>query len=107
MEQFLAQFSTRCAEAKVAFKVLEDVGSPHEQIELEAQRYDLIVLGQQTRFRFETKEGYDDTVRRVLKNSPRPVIAVPASLIRRESPEESQRMVITDPEPGGLRLVRD
>ncbi|KAB7754416.1 Uncharacterised protein [Mycobacteroides abscessus subsp. abscessus] len=34
-------------------------------------------------------------------------IAVPASLIRRESPEESQRMVITDPEPGGLRLVRD
>lgn len=80
VEQFLSQFSTRCAEAKVAFKVLEDVGSPHEQIELQAQRYDLILLGQQTRFHFETKEGYDDTVRRVLKNSPRPVIAVPARL---------------------------
>jgi nucleotide-binding universal stress UspA family protein len=80
VEQFLSEFSTRCAEAKVAFKVLEDVGSPHEQIELQAQRYDLILLGQQTRFHFETKEGYDDTVRRVLKNSPRPVIAVPAKL---------------------------
>lgn len=34
-------------------------------------------------------------------------IAVPAALIRRESPEDVQRMVIADPEPGGLRLVRD
>ena len=53
---------------------------PHEQIELQAQRYDLILMGQQTRFHFETQEGYDDTVRRILKNSPRPVIAVPARL---------------------------
>src|SRR5271157_4501371 len=37
-------------------------------------------MGQQTRFHFETQEGYDDTVRRVLKNSPRPVITVPARL---------------------------
>jgi nucleotide-binding universal stress UspA family protein len=80
VERFLSQFAVRCAEAKVACKVLEDVGMPHEQIELQAQRYDMIVLGQQTRFHFETQEGYDDTVRRVLKNSPRPVIAVPARL---------------------------
>lgn len=90
VEQFLSRFSARCVEAKVAFKVLEDVGSPHEQIELQAQRYDLILLGQQTRFRFETKEGYDDTVRRVLKNSPRPVIAVPAKLaINPEDPSHT------------------
>jgi nucleotide-binding universal stress UspA family protein len=80
VERFLARFTIMCAEAKVACKVLEDVGLPHEQIELQAQRYDMIVLGQQTRFHFETQEGYDDTVRRVLKNCPRPVIAVPARL---------------------------
>lgn len=80
VEAFLGHFSQRCAEAGVAFKVLEDVGTPHEQIELQAQRYDLILLGQQTRFHFETQEGYDDTVHRVLKNSPRPVITVPARL---------------------------
>lgn len=34
-------------------------------------------------------------------------IAVPASLIRRESHERPQRMFIAAPEPGGLRLVRD
>ena len=82
VELFLSQFSLRCAEAGVACKVLEEVGTPHEQIELQAQRYDLILLGQQTRFHFETQEGYDDTVRRVLKNSPRPVIAVPAQAER-------------------------
>ena len=82
VERFLSQFTVRCAEAKVACKVLEDVGLPHEQIELQAQRYDLIVLGQQTRFHFETQEGYDDTVRRVLKNCPRPLIAVPKRLDR-------------------------
>ncbi len=80
VEQFLSHFGRRCAKAGVACKVLEDVGLPHEQIELQAQRYDLILLGQQTRFHFETQEGYDDTVRRVLKNSPRPVITVPGRL---------------------------
>jgi nucleotide-binding universal stress UspA family protein len=93
VEKFLSQFSVRCAKAGVACKVLEDVGMPHEQIELQAQRYDLILLGQQTRFHFETHEGYDDTVRRVLKSSPRPVITVPA------------RLNVKPDDPGGTLLV--
>jgi nucleotide-binding universal stress UspA family protein len=92
VERFLAQFSVRCAEAGVAAKVLEDVGLPHERIELQAQRYDIILLGQQTRFHFETQEGYDNTVRRVLKDSPRPVITVPARLEIR--PEDAGNTVL-------------
>ena len=92
VELFLGQFSTRCADAGVAFKVLEDVGTPHAQIELQAQRYDLILLGQQTRFHFETHAGYDDTVHRVLKNSPRPVITVPARL--RLNPDAPRHTVL-------------
>jgi nucleotide-binding universal stress UspA family protein len=92
VESFLAEFSLRCTEAGVASKVLEDVGRPHEQIELQAQRYDLIILGQRTRFRFETQEGYDDTVRRILKNSPRPVIAVPSRI--GFDPDEPGRSVL-------------
>lgn len=92
VEIFLGEFSRRCVEAGVAFKVLEGVGTPHEQIEQQAQRYDLIVMGQRTRFHFESREGYDDTVRRVLKNSPRPVIAVPAKLDLK--PDEPGRTVL-------------
>jgi nucleotide-binding universal stress UspA family protein len=77
VEQFLEQFALRCAEARVACKVLEDVGLPCEQIALEAQRYDLILLGQKTRFHFEIQERRDDTLTKVLKGSPRPVVVVP------------------------------
>jgi nucleotide-binding universal stress UspA family protein len=103
VELFLSEFSMQCAEAKVAFKVLEDVGSPHEQIELQAQRYDLILLGQQTQFHFETKEGYDDTVRRVLKNSPRPVLTVPAKLVL--NPEDPSYTVLVAYD-GSLQAAR-
>lgn len=77
VEHFLERFAVRCAEAGVASKVLEDVGLPCERICLEAQRYDLVVLGQSTRFHFEIHEDHDDTLWKVLKNSPRPVVVVP------------------------------
>lgn len=79
-EQFLGSFSVRCAEAGVACKLLEDVGDPAEQIHLEAQRYDLILLGKQTYYHFETQSHADETLTNVLKATPRPVITVPASL---------------------------
>jgi nucleotide-binding universal stress UspA family protein len=80
VEMFLERFALRCTEAGVAYKLLEDVGPPPEKILVEAQRYDLIVLGQQTCFRFATQEGPDETLCKVLKNTPRPVVAVPAKL---------------------------
>ncbi|HET6170530.1 MAG TPA: universal stress protein, partial [Terracidiphilus sp.] len=58
--------------------LLEDVGQPAEQIMLEAQRYDLIMLGRETNFRFETQQGPDDAMHEVVKNSPRPVVSVRA-----------------------------
>ncbi|MDR3639034.1 MAG: universal stress protein [Isosphaeraceae bacterium] len=86
--QFLEQFALRCAEAGVACKVLEDVGLPADEIALEAQRYDLIMIGQKTRFHFEVSERRDDTLTRVLKESPRPVVVVP------ESWNEGQSVVV-------------
>jgi nucleotide-binding universal stress UspA family protein len=80
VEQFLEHCARRCAEANVACQLLQDIGLPAEQILLEAQRYDLILLGQHTFFHFETQRQPDDTLRVVLKQSPRPVVAVPAAL---------------------------
>jgi nucleotide-binding universal stress UspA family protein len=79
-EQLLGGFSVRCAEAGVSCKVLEDVGLPAERICLEAQRYDLILLGKQTHFHAETQEDADETLTTVLQTSPRPVVAVPEKL---------------------------
>jgi nucleotide-binding universal stress UspA family protein len=80
VEQILEQFSLRCAKEGVASKVLEEVGLPYEQILVEAQRYDLIFLGQQTHFHFATQEAPCDTLQHVLKNTPRPVVTVPEKL---------------------------
>jgi nucleotide-binding universal stress UspA family protein len=80
VEQFLERFALRCAEAGVPCKLLEDVGQPWEQILIEAQRYDLILLGRQTYFHFETQEAPCETLHKVLKNGPRPVVTVPEEL---------------------------
>jgi nucleotide-binding universal stress UspA family protein len=80
VQEFLQEFARRCAAAKVACKLLEDVGLPYEQIALEAQRYDLILLGQQSHFHFETQAQPDETLTKVLKHSPRPLVTVPGQL---------------------------
>jgi nucleotide-binding universal stress UspA family protein len=85
VEKFLAGFAGRCAEEDVSCEVIEKVGVPHEQIVLTGQRYDLVVLPQQSHFHFETERKADDTVEKVLRQSARPVVVVP-SLQRRSGP---------------------
>ncbi|MEX0727958.1 MAG: universal stress protein [Planctomycetaceae bacterium] len=70
-------FAQRCAQAQVACKELEEEGSPSECISTIAQRYDLIVLGQESHFSFETQTASDATRDEVIRRSPRPVVVVP------------------------------
>jgi nucleotide-binding universal stress UspA family protein len=78
--QFVEHYAQRCAEARVRCQVRQEVGSPAECLLLEAQRDDLIVLGQQTFFHFATQDTPDDTLSVVVKQSPCPVVAIPATL---------------------------
>src|SRR5215510_6286630 len=80
VKQFSEHCAQRCAEAGVAYQILQDTGLPAEHILLEAQQYDLIMLGQHTFFHFETQQQPDTTLDTVLRQSPRPVVAVPATL---------------------------
>jgi nucleotide-binding universal stress UspA family protein len=80
VEEILARFSERCAAAGVRWRCIKEVGLPREEIVEEAQRFDAIVLGQQSYFQFETQEGPGETLFEVLRQSPRPVVAVPREL---------------------------
>jgi len=80
VERFLRDFGDTCREAGVAWRILEDVGLPHAEIVLEAQAFDLVVLGQETHFHFETQRGSCETLERVLKDAPRPVVTAPRRL---------------------------
>jgi nucleotide-binding universal stress UspA family protein len=97
-EQALDQFSHRCVEAGVPSKLLEVVGEPHEQIRLESQRFDLIILGRQTYFDYSRHGVPCETLEKVLRDSPRPVVTVPEML-----PAGSSIMVAYD---GSLQAAR-
>ncbi len=101
VEQFLGRFALACAQETVACKVLEDVGLPCERIAIEAQRYDLVLLGGRTCFHFETQGRYDDTLSKVLKGSPAPVVVVPESWRRGRSV-----VVAYDGSPQAARALR-
>jgi nucleotide-binding universal stress UspA family protein len=81
IEQLLSRFSLDCAAAGSACKVLEEFGPPAERIQQQAQRYDLIVIGQQTFFEFQRGDGPCSTLDRLLQDSPRPVVVVPDAAV--------------------------
>jgi nucleotide-binding universal stress UspA family protein len=80
IEQRLKQFETQCAEAAISFNLLEDTGLPYEEILRESQRYDLVLFGHETHFRFGNVDRPDETLWSVLKRGPRPVVVAPPKL---------------------------
>src|SRR5262245_554375 len=56
---FLTEFRAQCKAARVACDVLEDLGKPADRILREAQRSDVVMLGHETHFRFETQDQPD------------------------------------------------
>jgi nucleotide-binding universal stress UspA family protein len=77
---FLAEFRTRCAAAGVPVTVLEDIGDPTDRILRETQRCDVVILGRETHFHFETQSGPDATLAQVIRSCSRPVVVVPKEL---------------------------
>ena len=86
--QSMQRFAGRCAEAGVALRTVEDVGSPHARIIAEAQRHDLILLATESRFDFGWQGTPGDTLAKILRDCPRPVVAVP------EAPVEGTSVVV-------------
>ncbi len=85
VEQSLEEFARRCGEAGVKSRTLEGHGSPYVEIAKEAQRFDIVLLGQETHFDYGHDGEPDETLAKVLKECPRPVVAVPKALVGGES----------------------
>jgi nucleotide-binding universal stress UspA family protein len=81
VENLLAHFSVRCAEAGARHRVVEGAGAPYVRILEEAQRHDLILWGQRTHFGYHWEHPGDETLSRVVRDGPRPVVAVPTGAV--------------------------
>jgi nucleotide-binding universal stress UspA family protein len=77
VDRFLRAFAKECSEQGVNCTAMKRVGGPAPEIAERARSHDLVMLGRETHFRFETQDSCDDTLRQVLRQSLRPVVAVP------------------------------
>jgi nucleotide-binding universal stress UspA family protein len=77
VNQFLTEFESRCATAGLVAEGVEAKGDPAERILREAQRCDIVMVGRDTNFHFETQARPDETMAALLRNSARPVVVVP------------------------------
>ncbi len=75
--QILDEFTSRCTDEGVSCKVLEDFGLPYKEILRESHRHDLVLLGHETHFHFESREKGDETLWNVLRRDSRPVVIAP------------------------------
>lgn len=78
IKQRLADFHARCAREGAVSREIGAEGVPHELIEREADRHDLIIVGRDTNFHGVQSPDIGDTVERLLHDNPRPVLVVPA-----------------------------
>ena len=101
VEEFLDHFAERCTEAGVSCKGLEDVGLPFKEILRESHRYDLVLLGHETHFHFETADRADETLWRVLRHESRPVVIAPP-----QSKAGSSVLVAYDESPQADRALQ-
>jgi nucleotide-binding universal stress UspA family protein len=97
-KELLSEFARRCDEAKVAYRLVEATGTPYVEILAEAQRYDVILIGTATHFAFGWRDEPDETLFKILRDCPRPVIAVP------HAPAEGDAVVVAY--DGSLQAAR-
>jgi nucleotide-binding universal stress UspA family protein len=88
----LDQFARQCEQEGVPHAEVKRIGVPHEQFCEEAKTSDLIVIGRGSQFRFIAGDDEaNETLKRVLKESPRPVVVMP-----RTTPKEGPIVIAFD-----------
>lgn len=78
----LASFEEACSTAGVSFAALEAEGIPAETIEAEADAHDVIAIGRDTNFHFESTHDTAKAVARLIRDNPRPLLVTPAAKVR-------------------------
>ncbi len=100
IQAFLGKFTEKCDAAGVPNHSVVSRGEPFDEICRESHRHDMIFMGCQSHFHFETQVAPDDVFRWIVRDSPRPVVAVPKKL------RESRRQRVLVAYDGSLQSAR-
>ena len=78
--RILDNFRQRCQSAGVAHDCVRAEGVPYEAIAAESHRHDLVLIGRNTNFQFQTSNDRCETFRHLLRDHPRPVVVTPSEI---------------------------
>ena len=94
-------FENTVGESGVRSRLSKCEGHPYQQILAASCFHDLVIMGSQSFYHFETEEGPGDTLDKVLKNAVVPVMVVPA----REPDALKSALVLFDGSPLSSRAL--
>jgi nucleotide-binding universal stress UspA family protein len=77
LQRLEKSFEQSCEAIGATWQVIEAEGLPHKLIERESGRHDLLVIGKDTDFHFDVDPSTADTVQRLLRDNPRPLLVCP------------------------------
>jgi nucleotide-binding universal stress UspA family protein len=98
----LENFVARCTRNAVSHRTLEIQGFPHAEIARRSEGGDIVLLGQRPRFQRQNRTDDVSTLRRVIRDTSRPVVVVP------EQPKAEGTVVVAyDGGPAAARSLRD
>jgi len=103
LHECLEQFSRTCEEYQVNHFETEYEGMPAQKLLQSAIFFDLVVMGLETSFHFETRGGKGETLDKLLNQTSTPVLAVPLSGMQ----EPENVLVAFDGSIGSSRALRD
>jgi len=91
IQEQLSAFATRCGESGVRHKEVEVQGAPAEMIIGESVFFDVVVIGMETHYHFETSDEPSRTLQEIAGHMMPPVIAIP---LKEYAPESTKHVTI-------------
>lgn len=80
------KFTEYCEEQKVSYSIIDAMGVPAYEIEHFATEYDILIIGKDANFHFTPTQETTVSVKKILKDNPRPVIVTSPDLPNQDNP---------------------
>lgn len=81
VEECITSFQEACEQADAPHSTRIAGGDPYKEVVDEAECHDLIFVGRNSNFHFETSDDVGETFRQLAQDAPRPVVAAPEAAV--------------------------
>lgn len=80
IRNLLSKYKAICENEGVTFKESNAQGSPSKRISEFSSYFDIVITGLRNQYNFETSDDVENTLDKILDNTPTPIIAIPDTM---------------------------